>query len=85
MRSCPPERHDPATSTRTQATVPSTRKPTQPTEPTFPTGGRHQKQQELRTCSLRKGDPKQYVKQNEKTEKHTADEGTKQKCTRPNK
>ena len=34
----------------------STRKPT-PTEPTLATGGRHQKQ-ELRTCSLRKGDPR---------------------------
>ena len=58
MWSCPPERQDPASSTRTQAQVPSTRKPTQPTEPTLATGGRHQKQWELRTCSLRKGDPK---------------------------
>ena len=58
MRSCPPERQDRATSTRTQAPVPSTRKPTQPTEPTLATRGRHQKQRELRTCSLRKGDPK---------------------------
>ena len=58
MRSCPPERQHPTSSTRTQAPVPSTRKPTQPTEPTLPTGGRHQKQRELRTCSLRKGDPK---------------------------
>ena len=58
MWSCPPERQDPASSTRTQAPVPSTRKPTQSTEPTFPTGGRHQKQRELQTCSLQKGDPK---------------------------
>ena len=58
MQSCTQERQDPASSTRTQAPVPSTRKPTQPTEPTLPTGGRHQKQRELRTCSLRKGDPK---------------------------
>ena len=58
MRYCPPERQDPASQTRTQAPVPSTRKPTQPTESTLPTGGRHQKQRELRTCSLRKGDPK---------------------------
>ena len=58
MRSCPPERRDPASSTRTKAPVPSTRKPTQPSEPTLDTGGRHQKQWELRTCSLRKGDPK---------------------------
>ena len=36
----------------------STRKPTQPTERTLATGGRHQKQWELQTCSLRKGDPK---------------------------
>ena len=28
------------------------------TESTLATGGRHQKQQELRTCSLQKGDPK---------------------------
>ena len=32
--------------------------PTQPTEPTLPTGGIHQKQRELRTCGLQKGDPK---------------------------
>ena len=57
MWSCPPERQDLATSTRTKAPVLPTRKPTQPTEPTLPTGGRHQKQQELRICSLRKGDP----------------------------
>ena len=58
MQSCPPERQDPASSTRTQALVPTTRKPTQPTEPTLPTGGRHQIQQELQTCSLCKGDSK---------------------------
>ena len=58
MRSCPPERKDPASYTRTQALVPSTRKPTQPTEPTLATGGRHHKQRKLRTCSLQKGDPK---------------------------
>ena len=38
--------------------VPSTRKHTQPTEPTLATGVRHQKQWELRTGSLQKGDPK---------------------------
>ena len=54
----PPERQDPASSTRKQALVPSTRKPTQPTEPNLATGDRQQKQQEVRTCSLRKGDPK---------------------------
>ena len=43
----PPERQDPASSTRTQALVPFTRKPTQLTEPTLATGGRHQKQWEL--------------------------------------
>ena len=58
MRSCPPGRQDPAASARTQAPVPSSRKPTQPTEPTLPTGGRHQKQRELQIYSLRKGDPK---------------------------
>ena len=58
MRSCPPERQDPASSTKTQAPVTSTRKPTQPTEPTLPIRGRHQKQWELRTCSLPKRDPK---------------------------
>ena len=41
-----------------QETVSSTRKPTQPTEPNLPTGARHQKQQELQTSSLQKGDPK---------------------------
>ena len=54
----PPERQDPASSTRTQALVPSTRKPKQPTEPPLATGDRHQKQWELRTCSLETGDPK---------------------------
>ena len=58
MWSCPRERQDPASPTRTQALVPSTRKPTQPMEPNLATGGRHQKQRELRTCSLRKGEPK---------------------------
>ena len=58
MWSCPPERQDPASSTRTQAPVTSTRKPPQPTEPTLATGGRHQNQRELRTCSPQKGDPK---------------------------
>ena len=58
MWTCPPERQDPALSTRNQALVPYTRKPTQPTEPTLATGDRYQKQQELRTCSLRKGEAK---------------------------
>ena len=58
MRPCPAEKQDPAPPTRAQAPVPSTRKPTQPPEVTSPTVGRHQKQWELRTCSLRKGDPK---------------------------
>ena len=58
MWTWPPERQDPASSTRTQELVPSTRKPTQPTEPTLANGNRHQKQRELRTCSLQKGDPK---------------------------
>ena len=58
MWSCPPERQHPASSTRTQAPVPSTRKTTQPSEPTLPTWGRQQKQRELRTCNLCKQDPK---------------------------
>ena len=58
MWTCPTERQDPASSTRTQVPVPSTRNHTQPTEPTLATKGRHQKQRELRTFSLRKGDPK---------------------------
>ena len=58
MWSCPPERQDQVSSTRTQEPVPSIRKPTQPTELTLAPGGIHHKQQELQTCSLRKGDPK---------------------------
>ena len=58
MLPCSPERQDPAQPTRTQAPVPSIRKPTQATEQTLPTGDRHQKQWELQTCSLQKGDPK---------------------------
>ena len=38
-------------------TRPSTRKPIQPTEPALATGGRHQKQRQLRICSLRKETP----------------------------
>ena len=58
MRPCPPGRQEPASPTKTQAPVSSTKKPTQATDPNSPTGGRHQKQQELQTSSLRKGDPK---------------------------
>ena len=58
MQSCLREKQEPASSTRTQTPVPSSRKPTQLTEQTLATGGRHQKQRELRICSLRKGDPK---------------------------
>ena len=71
MRPCPPERQDPAPPTKTQAPVPSTMKPTQATEPTSPTGGRHQKQQELRTCSLLKGDPKQRKLNKMRRQKNT--------------
>ena len=41
-----------------QAPVPPTRKPTQATGPTSLTEGRHQKQEELRPCSLQKEDLK---------------------------
>ena len=58
MWSGPPQRQDPASSTRTQAPVPSTRKHTQPTKPTLALGGRHQKQWELQNCSLQKGECK---------------------------
>ena len=58
MQLCPPEGQGPASPTRTKAPVPCTRKPTQATKPTSPTGGIHQKQQELRTCTLQKGDTK---------------------------
>ena len=54
----PTRKKDPGPPTKTQAPVLSTRKPTQPTEPTLPTGGRHQKQWELQTCRLQKGDSK---------------------------
>ena len=71
MWTCPPERQDPASSTRTQALVPSTRKPTQPTEPTLATGDRYQKQWELRTCRLQKGDPKHSKISKMRREKNT--------------
>ena len=58
MWTCPPERKDPGSSTRTQVLILSNRKPTLPTEPTLATEDRHRKQWELQTCSLRKGDPK---------------------------
>ena len=63
MWPCPPELQDLALPTRTEEPVPCTRKPTQATGPTSPTGGRHQKQWELRTCSLQKGERK-YSKLN---------------------
>ena len=42
----PPERQDPASSTRIQAVVPPNRKPIQPTEPTLANGDRQQKKPE---------------------------------------
>ena len=54
----PAEWQDHAPPTRTQAPVPPARKPTLATGPTSPTGDRKQKYEELRTCSLQKGDPK---------------------------
>ena len=62
---------DVALPTRTEAPVPSTRKPTQVIEPTLPTGGRHQKQWELWTCSLRKGDPKHSKLNKMRTQRNT--------------
>ena len=56
---------------QTQAPFPSTRKPTQCTEPTLVTGGRHQKQRELWTCSLWKGDPKHSKLSKMKRQKNT--------------
>ena len=55
---CPTESQDQASSTRTHTPVPSTRKRTPPTEPNLATGDRHQKQWEVRTFRLQKGDPK---------------------------
>ena len=54
---CPPERQDSASSTRTQALVPSTRKATQPTEPTLATGDRHQKQWNYEPAACEKETP----------------------------
>ena len=71
MQSCPPERQDPVSTTRTQAPVPTTRKLTQPTEPTLATGGSHQKQWEVQTCSLRKGDPKHSKLSKIRTQRNT--------------
>ena len=73
MQTCPPERQDPDTPTRTQAPVPFTRKPTQPTEPTLATGGRQQKTKGITNLQPAKRRPQtQSQKPNEKTEKHTA-------------
>ena len=44
-------------------TSPPTRKPSQAPGPTSPTGGRHQKQEELQSCSLHYGDHKQKIRQ----------------------
>ena len=71
MWTCLPERQDPASSTRTQALVPSTRKPTQPTEPNLATRDRHKKQQKLQACNLRKGDPKKSKLSKMKRQRNT--------------
>ena len=52
-------------------TVPSTRKPTQATEPTLRTEGRHQKQWELGTCSLWKGECKHSKLSNMRWQRNT--------------
>ena len=54
MWTCPPERQHPASSTRTQALVPSTRKPTQPTEPPLATGNRHQNNRNYEPAACKK-------------------------------
>ena len=71
---CPPERQDPASSTRTKAPVPSTRKPTQPTERTYPLGADTKNTGNYEPAACEKETPNK-VKQNEKTEKYAADEG----------
>ena len=54
----PSEGQDPAPPTRGQAPVPATRKPAQALGTTSCTRGGHKKQEELRSCSLWKGDHK---------------------------
>ena len=84
MQPCPPERKDTASPTRTQAPIPSTRKPTKPTEPTPTTVGRHKNNGNYEPAAYEKEIPNS-VKQNEKTEKYAAHEGARKKPTRPNK
>ena len=74
MQSCSPERQDPASSTRTEAPVPSTRKPTQPTEQPYPLVADTKNNGNYEPAACEKETPTQSVKQNEKTEKYTADE-----------
>ena len=45
-------------------------------EQTYSPGGRHSKQKELESCSLCHKDHKHKVRQNEKTEEHISDRGT---------
>ena len=75
MQTCPPERQDPASSTRTQALVPSTRKPAQPTEPTLATGTDTKNNRNYETAACEKETPKCSKLSKMRTKKHTADEG----------
>ena len=58
MWSYPPERQDTATFTRTQAPLPSNRKPTQSTKPTLPTGVRQKKNGNYEPAACEKQIPK---------------------------
>ena len=75
MQSCPPKRQDPASSTRKQAPVLSIRKPTQPTNQPYPLGADTKNNRNYKPAACKKEIANTVVKQNEKTEKHTADEG----------
>ena len=49
-----------------------------PHDELYPPGGKRKKQEELQSCSLRKEDNKQKVRQNDKAEKYVPEEVTRQ-------
>ena len=80
---CPSEGKNALPPTRTQAQVPSNMKPTQDTGPTSPM---RRKARGTMTLYPKESRPQtQYFTQNEKTEKYSADEGTKPNKQRGNR
>ena len=78
MWSCPPERQDPASSTRTQTPVlPPPGSLHNPLNQPYPLGAAGKNNGNYKPAACKKESQNTVVKQNEKTEKYAADEGSK--------